>query len=189
MVFLWSPGDSGAFSGWGSSARMLRWLKAVRVLLVCCWCFVGHGVQASFIVPTTKEADMPGYSFSKQYASVCALVVLIGGGFFAPPATANRPTPGPAVSAKARPVLDRDTDIAVAIKTSPVVSRGVGFRATVSVTNIGRFPAKWVTCEVATPRADAVSNLQISVPTRKTYDPVEGNESNVFLVSQLKLER
>ena len=82
--------------------------------------------------------------------------------------------------------LNPGTDIAVGISSPGVLAKGTSFHATLSVANLGTSPAKWVTCGVATPRADAVSNFAITVVTRTTLDGVEGNESKQFSIPVMK---
>ena len=83
-------------------------------------------------------------------------------------------------------VLDPATDIAVEILAPRVVTRGSSFNATIVIANWGTSTAKWVSCGVATPRADAVSNSRLTVAARTTFDPVEGNESKVFVIALLR---
>ena len=82
-------------------------------------------------------------------------------------------------------VLDPETDISTLIAAPRVVSRGTDFYATLSVSNLGRRAARDITCGVSTPRADAVANFALAIPTRLTYDTVEGNESHEFRLPAL----
>lgn len=83
-------------------------------------------------------------------------------------------------------VLDQDTDIAVSIASPRVLGRGASFNATVSVANLGKSTAKWISCGVAKPRVDAVSNFRMTVATKASFDQVEGHESKVFAIPMLR---
>ncbi len=81
--------------------------------------------------------------------------------------------------------LDQDTDVAVTISAPDVVVVGATFRAVVSVTNLGKTTARALSCSIATPRLDAVTNFRVGATTRPVVEPVEGSESRSFKIASL----
>ena len=82
-------------------------------------------------------------------------------------------------------VLESNTDIATLIAAPLEVPRGANFRATISVSNVGRLAARNITCGVSTPPANTVATFALGISARRLYDNVEGNQSREFRVPVL----
>ena len=82
-------------------------------------------------------------------------------------------------------VLNSNTDIATLIAAPFEVLRGSNFRATISVSNVGRLAARNITCGVSTPPANTVATFALGISARRIYDNVEGNQSREFRVPVL----